>query len=188
MRVYIPIVFLLTGLSSCCTKRFDTKVTPLNSNAYYTCNQSLNLDSVAVSARLIGSWKPHKSYNIWTDETTTIRSTATTTFDTDSTYTFTNDNGEVIKGSARSVNGVNITSLLRSLKTPFLGIGGHDQAAGLQAVEDVVDLALADMPDMAELVAQSLMQLVPVVRLLAQQAQQGIFRRERAGGGGFDGP
>ncbi len=40
------------------------------------------------------------------------------------------DNGEVIKGSARSVNGVSITDLLRSLKTPFLGLGGHDQAAG----------------------------------------------------------
>jgi single-stranded-DNA-specific exonuclease len=31
------------------------------------------------------------------------------------------DNGEVIKGSARSVSGVNITDILRSLKTPFLG-------------------------------------------------------------------
>jgi single-stranded-DNA-specific exonuclease len=40
------------------------------------------------------------------------------------------DNGEVIKGSARSVPGVNITDLLRSLKTPFLGLGGHEQAAG----------------------------------------------------------
>lgn len=40
------------------------------------------------------------------------------------------DNGEVIKGSARSVTGVSITDLLRSLKTPFLGLGGHDQAAG----------------------------------------------------------
>jgi single-stranded-DNA-specific exonuclease len=40
------------------------------------------------------------------------------------------DNGDVIKGSARSVPGVNITGLLRSLKTPFLGLGGHEQAAG----------------------------------------------------------
>jgi len=40
------------------------------------------------------------------------------------------DNGEVIKGSARSIPGINITSLLRSLKTPFLGLGGHEQAAG----------------------------------------------------------
>lgn len=40
------------------------------------------------------------------------------------------DNGEVVKGSARSVPGINITELLRSLKTPYLGLGGHDQAAG----------------------------------------------------------
>lgn len=46
------------------------------------------------------------------------------------------NNGEVIKGSARSVPGVNITSLLRSLKTPFLGLGGHDQAAGFSIAHD----------------------------------------------------
>ena len=48
------------------------------------------------------------------------------------------DNGEVIKGSARSITGVNITALLRSLKTPFLGLGGHDQAAGFSLAKDQV--------------------------------------------------
>jgi single-stranded-DNA-specific exonuclease len=37
---------------------------------------------------------------------------------------------DVIKASARSVTGVNITELLRSLKVPFLSLGGHSQAAG----------------------------------------------------------
>ncbi len=46
--------------------------------------------------------------------------------------------GEIVKGSARSVPGVNITSLLRSLKTPFLGLGGHDQAAGFSLAQDQV--------------------------------------------------
>lgn len=46
------------------------------------------------------------------------------------------EGSEVIKGSARSVNGVNITDLLRSLKTPFLGLGGHDQAAGFSLSRD----------------------------------------------------
>ncbi len=99
MRTCLFAILLLAGISSCCTKNFEAEVEPLNSNSYYQCNQSLDLDSVAVIARLIGSWKPQKSYNIWTDETTIIRSTAVTTFDTDSTYTFTNDKGEVIKGS-----------------------------------------------------------------------------------------
>lgn len=48
------------------------------------------------------------------------------------------DNGEVVKGSARSVRGINITSLLRELKTPFLGLGGHDQAAGFSLAKDMV--------------------------------------------------
>lgn len=46
------------------------------------------------------------------------------------------EGGEVIKGSARSVSGVNITDLLRSLKTPFLGLGGHEQAAGFSLAKD----------------------------------------------------
>lgn len=37
---------------------------------------------------------------------------------------------DVVKGSARSIPGFNITSFLRSLTTPFAGLGGHDQAAG----------------------------------------------------------
>lgn len=43
---------------------------------------------------------------------------------------------DVLKGSARSVPGFNITDLLRSLKTPFLGLGGHDQAAGFSLARD----------------------------------------------------
>ncbi len=61
------------------------------------------------------------------------------------------DNGDVIKGSARSIPGFNITGFLRSLKTPFLGLGGHDQAAGfsiervnLQSLLDEVS-AVGDM-------------------------------------------
>ncbi len=48
------------------------------------------------------------------------------------------DNGEVIKGSARSIAGVNITTLLRSLKVPFLGLGGHEQAAGFSIAKEYV--------------------------------------------------
>ncbi len=46
------------------------------------------------------------------------------------------DNGDVIKGSARSIPGFNITEFLRSLKTPFLGLGGHDQAAGFSVAKE----------------------------------------------------
>lgn len=36
----------------------------------------------------------------------------------------------VVKGSVRSVPGLNITQLLRSLSVPFLSLGGHSQAGG----------------------------------------------------------
>ncbi len=37
---------------------------------------------------------------------------------------------EIYKASARSIPGVNITELLRSLKVPYLALGGHSAAAG----------------------------------------------------------
>ncbi len=60
------------------------------------------------------------------------------------------NNGEVIKGSARSVPGVNITDLLRSLKTPFLGLGGHDQAAGFSLAHDQLTAMQAEIENLAD--------------------------------------
>ena len=60
------------------------------------------------------------------------------------------DNGEVIKGSARSIPGVNITSLLRSLKTPFLGLGGHDQAAGFSISKEQVAKMTKELESVAD--------------------------------------
>ena len=60
------------------------------------------------------------------------------------------DNGEVVKGSARSVSGVNITDLLRSLKTPFLGLGGHDQAAGFSLAGDQVAAMTKELESLAD--------------------------------------
>ena len=55
------------------------------------------------------------------------------------------EGGEVIKGSARSIPGVNITALLRSLKTPFLGLGGHDQAAGFSLAKHQVKVMTKEL-------------------------------------------
>lgn len=60
------------------------------------------------------------------------------------------DNGEVIKGSARSIPGVSITSLLRLLKTPFLGLGGHDQAAGFSLAQDQVKKMTKELETLAD--------------------------------------
>jgi single-stranded-DNA-specific exonuclease len=60
------------------------------------------------------------------------------------------DNGEVIKGSARSVPGVNITELLRSLQTPFLGLGGHDQAAGFSIAKKEVAKMIKELESLGD--------------------------------------
>lgn len=54
-------------------------------------------------------------------------------------------NGDVCKGSARSIPGFSITSFLRSLKTPFLGLGGHDQAAGFSVSHAELDNLLTEL-------------------------------------------
>jgi single-stranded-DNA-specific exonuclease len=43
---------------------------------------------------------------------------------------------ELSKGSARSVKGINITSLLRKFESEFLGLGGHELAAGFSFSPD----------------------------------------------------
>jgi len=60
------------------------------------------------------------------------------------------DNGQIIKGSARSIPGVNITEMLRSLKTPFLGLGGHDQAAGFSIASDQVDNMIKELESLSD--------------------------------------
>lgn len=60
------------------------------------------------------------------------------------------DNGNVIKGSARSIRGVNITKLLRSLSTPFLGLGGHDQAAGFSITKSKVPQMIKEIVALAD--------------------------------------
>lgn len=60
------------------------------------------------------------------------------------------DNGEVIKGSARSITGVDITALLRSLKTPFLSLGGHPQAAGFSLAKNKVVAMTSELVALAD--------------------------------------
>ena len=48
--------------------------------------------------------------------------------------------GDVLKGSARSVKGVDITTLLKSLPIDFASIGGHEQAAGFSLSREYLDL------------------------------------------------
>ena len=60
------------------------------------------------------------------------------------------DNGEVVKGSARSVPGVNITSLLRSLSVSFVGLGGHEQAAGFSLKHALVPIFSLELELLAD--------------------------------------
>jgi single-stranded-DNA-specific exonuclease len=47
--------------------------------------------------------------------------------------------GELVKGSARSVTGVNVTELLRRHSGLLLGVGGHEQAAGFSLFASNLD-------------------------------------------------
>ncbi len=58
--------------------------------------------------------------------------------------------GDSLKASARSVPGVNITELLRSLSVPFLSLGGHSAAAGFGIESSTKDLFLNELYDLAD--------------------------------------
>ena len=60
------------------------------------------------------------------------------------------ENDDVIKGSARSVPGFNITSFLRGLNTPFLGLGGHEQAAGFSISSDSLKQFIAEVSELGD--------------------------------------
>jgi single-stranded-DNA-specific exonuclease len=57
---------------------------------------------------------------------------------------------DLIKASARSVTGVNITELLRSLPTQFLSLGGHSAAAGFSLPVDTLNFFLEDLYSVAD--------------------------------------
>ncbi len=60
------------------------------------------------------------------------------------------DHGSFLKASARSVTGVNITELLRSLRVPFLSLGGHSQAAGFSIEKSHQDEFLSELYELAD--------------------------------------
>ncbi|GAB4025957.1 MAG: hypothetical protein Fur0011_0120 [Candidatus Microgenomates bacterium] len=60
------------------------------------------------------------------------------------------ENGEIIKGSARSIPGFNITGFLRSLNTAFLGLGGHDQAAGFSIAKDHLNQLISEVNQLGD--------------------------------------
>ena len=60
------------------------------------------------------------------------------------------DHRDFLKASARSVTGVNITELLRSLRVPFLSLGGHSQAAGFSIKKSHQDEFLSELYELAD--------------------------------------
>jgi len=58
--------------------------------------------------------------------------------------------GEVVKGSARSINGVNITNLIRQLKEELLDIGGHPLAAGFSLEKSKLELFSQKLQQLAK--------------------------------------
>jgi len=60
------------------------------------------------------------------------------------------NHGNSLKASARSVPGVNITELLRSLSLSYLSLGGHSQAAGFAIAKDQESIFLQTIYDLAD--------------------------------------
>lgn len=63
----------------------------------------------------------------------------------------------IVKGSARSVPGFDITEFLRSLTTPFLGLGGHAGAAGFSVSKADVPALISEVKARGEAIPSDLL-------------------------------
>lgn len=81
------------------------------------------------------------------------------------THSTTGSGDAVIKGSARSVAGVDITAILRSVSDKLLTVGGHKMAAGLSFAPDQKDAVITALRTTAKEVVQPehLMQTLTIV-------------------------
>lgn len=72
--------------------------------------------------------------------------------------------GETLKASARSVTGLNITELLRSLSVEYLSLGGHSGAAGFGLSAVNLDLFLTEIYETADSIIPDQL-LEPIIKV-----------------------
>jgi len=71
----------------------------LNAGKYFTCHKSQNLDSVAISSKLVGSWKWMVQYCLWERKTTHANKKITVVFRSDSSFSVLENQAVLTQGT-----------------------------------------------------------------------------------------
>ncbi|HEX6222872.1 MAG TPA: hypothetical protein VFZ52_00580, partial [Chryseolinea sp.] len=76
----------------------------LDVGSYWRCNQSQNLDSTAISAKLIGSWTWSKQACFWTGRTVSANKNIKVTFRSDRTFSVNENATSLTQGTWKVVH------------------------------------------------------------------------------------
>jgi hypothetical protein len=91
MRIILFCLAIIAGLSACKKEQLDLKL-------FWECNQSQHLDSLAISGKLVGSWKWSKQSCFWTGQTTSADKNLQVTFKNDKSFSISENAGILSQG------------------------------------------------------------------------------------------
>ncbi len=94
MRLFLCCLTIIIGLASCKKEKLE-----LDINSFWQCNKLLNLDTSAVSGKLVGSWSWAKQSCFWTGKTKTADRNIKLTFKSDYTFSVIENSNTLTQGT-----------------------------------------------------------------------------------------
>ncbi len=82
-----------------CFILFSCKKDILDINSFWQCNSSQNLDSTAISNKIVGSWTWAKQSCFWTGKTKTADKKIKVTFNSNATFTILKNSSIITQGN-----------------------------------------------------------------------------------------
>ncbi|MFN8355865.1 MAG: hypothetical protein U0Y10_15515 [Spirosomataceae bacterium] len=92
MRLTLLCLTILAGLISCKKENLDI-------NSFWQCNKSQNLDTTAISSKLVGSWTWAKQSCFWTGKTKSADRNIKVTFKNDHTFSVNESSNTLTQGT-----------------------------------------------------------------------------------------
>jgi hypothetical protein len=126
MRIVLFCLAIVAGLTTCRKDKIDV-------NSFWECNQSQNLDSLAITGKLIGSWKWSKQACFWTGQTKSSNKNILATFKNDQTFSISGDTNTRSQGTWRIVK-VDFSSWGLDLSSSSEYLYGHILFCGNQVL------------------------------------------------------
>jgi len=111
MRITFLCLVIFAGITSC---KKDT----LDISSYWQCNKSQNLDSAAISGKLIGTWTWSKQFCGLGGATESANKNITVTFSNNHTFTVNENSNILTQGTWKLIPGGNVDSWQLDMSSP----------------------------------------------------------------------